>query len=130
MSVVAKEVAEEEFKRLLEHWEIEAPAEDDDEFDALKGKIVDAICRGRLTITDESLVKYTLVKAIGDTTELEINPDKLRMHFADQFKDHQQVQKLMAIIGSMAGVAPRLLNNTGLVDGKVLRALGALFLAQ
>lgn len=130
MSVVAKAVAEEEFKRLLEHWEIEAPTEDDGAFDALKTRIVSEICKGRLSITDDGLVKYSLVKPIGDTTELELNPDKMRMHYADQFKDHQQVQKLMAIIGSMCGVPPRLLNNTGLIDGKVLRALGALFLAQ
>jgi hypothetical protein len=71
MSEVAKEVAEDEFTRMVESYDLDLDGldkEDDEAFKALKQIVVRAIIQGRLTVDESGLPTVHLKYPVGEIT--------------------------------------------------------------
>jgi hypothetical protein len=123
---IDSETAELEFSRLCESWDIER-VEDDPEYDRLKSTVVRAIQKGVVTIDEECNLKVTFAYE-GSLGAVTLDPAKARMGVIDQYKSDQNFMRMMALLGTMCGEAPKMLARCDVRDTKLLMAIGALFL--
>ncbi|MCK5236211.1 MAG: hypothetical protein KAR06_04420 [Deltaproteobacteria bacterium] len=134
---IALEVAEAEFDRFTEIWDIEPDlsgfsAEEHDSFGAHKSRIVKEIRNGNAVIDDEGRVVYTLKysKENSPLTELVFDVSRASKAVMDQFKDRQAIRKTEAYIGSLVGQPPKTIHALDPRDQKFGEAVMLLFLAQ
>ena len=74
MSKVDREVAERDFDRFIDCWEIDAnidlmSSEDKESFQQQKGRIINQNVNGRATINDAGMIAYTLAHTTGPDGE-------------------------------------------------------------
>lgn len=137
-SKVAAEVAEVEFGRFVEAWDLDVEVdemneEDRDTFAPLKRRLIRQIMAGRLVVSENGeTLTYQLRFPIGDNAELVANlPTGGAILQFDRHKDRHNVAKLNAYMGSMCGVAPALFGaHMKGSDLKVVQAIATLFLAS
>ena len=133
---VAPEVAEEEFERFAEAWDIdtEISAMDDEDreaFEQHRRKMVRKIISGGLVINDDGNPKYTLVAPLGDTVEVSFNiPNGAAMLTMDKYKAREAVRKMNAFMGHATKLPPASFAKMDGRDIKVCQAIFALFMGS
>ncbi len=133
---VAPKVAEAEFDRFAEAWDLDSDTasmeeEDRQGFEALKRRLIRKIESGHLTVDGEGMISYMLIEPQGDTASLTFKrPTGHALVVWDRFKDRQQIHKLNAFMGSMTGQAPALFAEMDGRDLKVCQAVAQLFLGS
>ncbi len=136
--VVAPKVAELEFERFTNMWRVDTDLEGLDEedvksFESTKRKIVNAICRGTLTVdeTGEVLNYRIEFPAITGLESLKISPPTgAAIAKWDRFKERDQVKKIYASMGDICNCNPAIFNTMDMRDLKVLQAVSTLFLVS
>lgn len=136
-AVVALEVAEADFERFVEAWDIDAETstmeeEDRDEFAKLKRRFVNAVSAGAITISDVGDPTVSLrYSAFESITELSFKvPGGAALLALDKYKEKQGVHKLHAYIGGMTGESPAIFGKMDGRDIKVCQAIAQLFLGS
>ncbi len=130
-------VAEAEFDRLVNLWEIDGDTETMNEesrdgFEDQKRRIVQGLVRGTVLIDDEGAVTCRL----PHTTELEMTELTLRVPTGaamlkwDNYKDRQNVHKMNAMLGAMSKQNPAVFSKIDARDLKPVMAVATLFLAS
>ena len=130
--LIAHDVAVDEFERMADYFDIETDIEDmtDEDrsaFEELQKKVVKAIQKGYLFVTEagEAQLNTKCGKAI---TFKEFGTAEIKS--ADRYKDKESISRLVGILASIAGEEPRVLHKLKGRDYKLLIVLGSLFLAQ
>ena len=130
------EVAEKEFDRFVQEWDIDGnidamSGEDRDAFKAQKDRIVRQIMAGNATVDEHGNISYTLRHPKGSLTELAFNVPNGDAYMAmDNYKDRQSVHKLNAFMGSMTKQPPKLFSNMDGRDIKFCMGVTLLFLGS
>lgn len=131
------DMAESEFQRFAEAWDIELDlegfsSEDKDEYDTQKRRIIRAIMKGRAFISDEGLtVTYELIQPIAETSKIEMNIPKGDAYLAmDKFKEKQGIHKLNAFMAASSKVNPKIFSSMDGRDLKFFQAVTTLFFAS
>ena len=133
---VDKEVAELEFARFAEVWDIDDDTgamsqEDKESFNQQKGRILREIMRGNATVEDDGNITYRLQHPKGDTTSVTFKIPKGSAYISmDQHKERQNMHKLCSFMGEMTGQAPRLFSQMDGRDMKFCMGVAALFLGS
>lgn len=133
---VALEVAEADFSRFVDAWDIDADTaamndEDREAFDQHKRKIIRKIVAGRAVINDEGCPVYTPFVPLGETTEITFSiPDGAAYVAMDKYKDRQSVHKLNAFMASATKLPPASYAKMNGRDVKVCQAIFALFMGS
>ena len=133
---IALEVAEQEFDRFTESWDIDADTadmkdEDREAFEQHKKKIVRKIRSGRLIINEKGLPVYNLIEPIGDIAEITFNiPGGAAFMAMDSVKGDKMVGKLNAFMASATKLAPASYSKMDGRDVKVVQAVFALFMGS
>ena len=131
------EMAEQEFDRFAELWDIDVDSssmtEDDlDSFNRAKRPLVRGFRDGWLICDDEGVLTFTLKfskKLLEQgTSKIKLDPAKADVLSMDKFKDRESMHKLRAYMAAMAGMAPRLFGNIDGRDEKRIRGAILLFL--
>lgn len=134
-NVVAEEVAQEDFERLVELWDINTEGMDEDDtksFDKLQRTMVKAICKGAARVTEEATVEYDIqYPTEGALTSLTFKVPKGNAFVGmDRFKDRQNIAKFNSFMGAMTGKAPAVFNGMDGRDVKFCQAVTLLFMAS
>ena len=122
---MALEAAENDFKRFIDAWEIDANIdrmliEDRESFEQQKGRIVNQIMAGYAVIDDAGDIIYTLKFPEGAVTELKFTVPKGEAYMRmDAFKERQGVRKMNAFMGAMTKQPPALFANMDARDVKI-----------
>ena len=130
------EVAEKEFNKFVQEWDIDGnidamSGEDRDAFKQQKDRIVRQILEGNATVDEHGNISYTLRHPKGELTELAFNvPNGAAYMAMDQYKDRQSVHKLNAFMGSMTKQPPKLFSNMDGRDIKFCMGVTLLFLGS
>ena len=133
---VALEVAEGEFGRFAEGWDIDADIaamddKDREAFEQHKRKIIRKITSGRIVINDEGNPEYTLIVPLGETPAVVFNiPDGAAYIAMDKFKDRETVRKMNAFMASATKLPPASYAKMDGRDVKVCQAIFALFMGS
>lgn len=137
---IAREVAEEEFNKLAQAWEIDTDTDAMDEddrtgFATQRRRIVDAVMRGRLVFQPETAtLDYTLVQppAAGPSMFTLRMPTGAAMMAFDGGKLGQNVGKLNRFIGHMTKQPAGFFGSDrcGGIDLRVFQGVAALFLGS
>lgn len=137
MDKISKDAAEHEFGRLVDSWELDGDTssmddEDRDSFEALKRRVVLAICKGRLSIEDDGTVSYELLAPkVPDVPALSFRvPTGSAVLSWDKYKERQSIHKLNAFMGEMSGQSPAVFASMDGRDLKIVQALAQLFLGS
>lgn len=130
------EVAENEFDRFVEEWDIDGnidamSGEDRDSFKQQKDRIVRQILQGNATVDEHGNIAYILRHPKGELTDLSFNvPDGAAYMAMDQYKERQSVHKLNAFMGAMTKQPPRLFSSMDGRDIKFCMGVTLLFLGS
>jgi len=135
---IDEQLAEEEFVKICEDWEIDIDesnmdSEEKIDFKSVKVKVIKAIRLGRLVYNSDGTIIYTLSKHSIDFvgTELTIKvPDGVAYTDMDQFKKDKDMHKTFTILSYMIGKPLPVINKLDGRDLKPLLALASLFLAD
>jgi len=133
---MAPEVAEAEFTRFAELWDIDVDetsmSEDDLEgFEKLKRPLVRGFAGGWVTLDDEGILTVALRHSKNvDYDTLSLDPSKADVLSMDKYKDRQNQHKIKAYMGTMARKPVKLLAGIDPRDEKYLRGAILLFLAS
>lgn len=133
--VVSKEMAEHEFERFLDIWDIDAELkessmETQDQFEKQRDRFIKELCSGNVSINDEGHVFYKLKypKAEGSLTSLTFKAEKANKAIMDKFKEHELLKKTSAYVGTLTEQPPRTYLNLDSRDQKFPEVIVALFL--
>jgi hypothetical protein len=136
-SKVAKEVAEEEFNRFAEAWDLDSDVstmeeEDRQSFEVVKRRVVRKIESGHLTVDEAGTPTYRpMAPTLDSAAEIVFTlPTGQALIQWDKFKDRQQIHKLNAFMGSMTGQPPVLFAKMDGRDLKVCQSIAQLFLGS
>ena len=132
---ISREVAEQEFIKFCDSWNIDTDEEDfDDEerqdYKTQKRKIIRAIRDGRLyLLEDNELLEYKLKKPVNELQKLTIKrPDGPAFLSMDKYKERESVHKTFSLIAGMCGENPKLLSRVlDGIDILTLMGINALF---
>lgn len=134
---LAPEVAESEFSRFAESWELDDDVtsmeeEDRESFNTLKRRLTRAIRNGRLRVEDDSTLKFTLIDPkIPEIPEITFKiPTGSAVLAWDKYKERQAIHKLNAFMGEMSGQSPTLFAGMDGRDLKIAQAIAQLFLGS
>jgi len=134
--VVEKSVAEAEFQRFAESWDVDTDvlemSEDDQQgFAKVKRTLLRVIMSGNLTIDEAGNPKYTLrYPNMTSLTELEFQvPVGGALLEFDKFKDRENIRKIMAYMGNFTGKPDGVFAKMDTRDVKICQAVALLFLA-
>jgi len=136
MSKINTEMAEQEFDRFAERWDIETNTarmneESAEGFQALKDRIVRAIEKGRATIGDKGNLTYALYESIGDVKHLDFSVPKGSAYMEmDNYKDKQSMRKLFAFMGGMTKQDSKIFAKMDGVDVKFCQGVATLFMVS
>lgn len=135
--VVSAEVADSEFERFAESWDIDIDEdglseEDIDSLHTLKRRLVRAIKAGRLAVNDDGSLTFQLKFSDDVTlTELSLRVPKGNTVVAfDKHKEREGFHKLNVFMAGMAGQPPKLFAQLDHRDLKVPHAVAQLFLGS
>jgi len=132
------ELAEDEFERFCESWEIDNDTEnmseeDRDEFNSQKSKLMNAIKRNRLVFhDDDESFSYTFAKPEKSKCDNIIikRPQGSALIEMDRYKEREGVHKTYAMLGAMTGKDTKFFSGLDGIDLKVFMAVIQLFLAS
>jgi len=133
------EMAEQEFDRFAELWDIDTDqkhmTDDDlDSFERAKKPLIRGFCAGWLICDEEGVLTFTLQfsKKLADqgVNQIKLDPAKADVLSMDKYKDREAMHKLRAYMAAMAGMAPRLFGNIDGRDEKRIRGAILLFLGS
>ncbi len=134
--VVEKSVAEAEFQRFAESWDVDTDLlemnEDDQQgFAKVKRTILRVIMSGQLTIGDTGDPKYTLrYPNMTSLVELDFHvPIGGALLEFDKFKDRENIRKIMSYMGNFTGKPDGVFAKMDGRDLKICQAVALLFLA-
>lgn len=131
---VALEVAEVEFLRFADIWDIDADTEDMSEedqgsFNQLKKRVIKRIMSGHASINDEGDLRYGLMYPKGELTSICFKiPTGHAYSAMSKYKEKQGIERLNAFMGDMTGLPPRFFVNIDSRDLHFCQAVAALFL--
>lgn len=130
--IIGNDVAEAEYARFIDANEIEVDLdslkeEDRKSYLDQKSKIIRAMCRGRLVITEEGLPKYTPQDG-GPLTFKE--PTGAAFMALDLHREGQSVHKQYAVMAAMTETDSKRFAKMPNRDLKVCLAITAIFLAD
>jgi hypothetical protein len=133
MSVVAKEVAEEEFARLCDALDLDLEGFDDDEqekFDGIKHDVVRAIERGRVTVDQEGQVTIQLKRPVGEVGAITFTrPTGASLMAIGDSRKKNEVEKLLLLMADLSGQPSVVFTRMDyLADGKLCQKVVSLFL--
>ena len=130
------EVAEKEFDRFVQEWDIDGSidtmsGEDREAFKAQKDRIVRQILEGNATVDEHGNIAYTLRHPQGSLTELKFNvPNGAAYMAMDRYKERQGMHKLYAFMGESTSQPPALFSNMDGRDIKFCMGVTLLFLGS
>lgn len=137
MEKVAKEVAEQEFQRFADSFEIDTnvdamPADDAASFKSQRDRIVAQIVKGRATVGDGGNIIFRARRA-ADNEEIELTfrvPTGDAYIRMDNHKDRESVHKMFSFLGSMTGQPPKLFSALDGRDTRFCMGIASLFLGS
>lgn len=133
---IDKEMAELEFKRFIQRWDI------DDDFDSMspesfeafedqKRIIIRAVMNGRAIFNDDGTIDYEMNTPAFQTEKYTIRMPKGRdMNKMDDYKERQQQHKINAVIASVTGLSPKIISEMEMIDLRFAQSVLTLFLAS
>jgi len=131
------EMAEAEFKRWADVWDIDDDLDDMDleakeDFNGHKRRITKAIKKGRAFISDDgSTVTYNLIEPVAETSKIEMRiPKGDSWLLMDKYKEKQQFHKFNAFMSASSKVYPKIFSSMDGRDLKFFQSVTALFLAS
>ena len=134
---VEQEVAEAEFERFAEIWDIDSNVgvmslEDKAAFDAHKSRVVKEIRTGVAAIEEDGRVLYGLKypREGGALQELTFDVTRGNKTIMDGFKEREQTKKVAAYVGTLAGQPVKAILGLDPRDQKFGEALAILFLGS
>lgn len=131
---IAQEVAEEEFQKFVDSWEINLTPKSQEEkidIEGLKEKVIDAIKRGRLIVNDDETLNYSISrtpKKNGQIITIK-RPVGSTYWEVDRYKEQQNAKKTDAVLAAMTNHDIQFFSDIGGIDQKPLKAIMMLFLA-
>lgn len=134
--VIAKELAEKEFDRLCQLWDIDNDTElmnkeDSSGFNAQRAPIVIGFMTGRLALEDNGVLSVKLMHSKKtNMTVLNLDPDKADFLSMDNFSSGENYHKIRALTASMAGITIGSCASISPKDDKVIQKVVSLFLAS
>lgn len=134
MEMVAKEVAEQDFARYIEYWDIFNEFDDEDKedkasFKEQRSKVIREIRRGHATVDDKGEVDFTLHHPSGDLTSLHFQvPTGLAFYGMDKHKEQKFTHKVGSILNAMTGQPEATFKNMDGRDFKFCQGMALLFL--
>lgn len=133
---IDRQVAENDFNRWAEAWDIDTDreymdAEDREDFDNMRTRMIRAIQRGRLVISETAdEVTQSLHRPLGETAEVTYRiPSGSAWLTMDQHKEKQGMHKMFSYLGSMTGLPYKTFSNMDGRDLKLAQQVAALFMA-
>lgn len=136
--MVPAEVAEQDFDRMLEAFELELEAPDDSDEDKAdkkdtKTKIVGFIQSGKVTIDDECLptVHLSIPTKSGeeDVSSVKFHePTGATLLVIDKHKRNQRIGSMFAMLSDMTGLPAVFFSRLKMRDFKAVQEIGQLFL--
>ena len=136
MEKIALEVAEAEFAKFIDEWDIDAnvdamSGEDRESFEQQQSRIVRQIVKGAAVIDADGSITYTLKHPKGSTTEVVFRVPGGDAYMAmDKFKERQSMHKLYAFMGVMTKLPPAIFGNMDGRDIKFCQGVTLLFLGS
>lgn len=131
------EMAEAEFKRWAEAWDIyineeSLNSESMEELQQHKDRFINAIQKGRAIISDDgSLVTYNLIEPVAQTDKIEMRIPKGSAWIAmDKYKDKQLIHKMNAFMGEAAKTSPKIFASMDGRDIKFFQSITSIFLGS
>lgn len=130
---VAKEVAEQEFKRFVDCMQLDVdPVDMDDDdrkgFDMQKRRIMTAIENGSLTINDNGEPTFTPQRTENAEPITFYEPTGASLMAMDRRKKNEDVGKMYAIMGDITKTHANTFSKMKMADLKVCQAITTLFL--
>ena len=136
MDTIPQEVAEVEFARFIDEWDIDAnvdvmSGEDRESFEQHQGRIIKQVVNGSAVIDENGNITYILKHPKGSTTEVVFRVPGGDAYMAmDKFKDRQSIHKLYAFMGVMTKLPPAIFSNMDGRDIKFCQGIALLFLGS
>ena len=131
------EIAEQEFNRFCDLWEIDNDVEnmndeDRNAFNSQKFKIINSIKRGRLILEDDESLTYIFARPeLSGCETIKISrPVGSGLIAMDRYKDREGMHKTYAVLGGMTGKDASFFSKLDGIDLKLFMAVIALFLAS
>ena len=131
--VVAPEMAEVEFTRWAQAWDLDldlAKMSDEDklDFEAIKAKMVRAISEGRMVFGDDETLSYTMHKPVMSCEAITFSEPTGACYIAmDRYKDKQSAHKMNAFMAEMTKQPIQVFSKMSGRDLKMCQAVTALF---
>ena len=128
------EVAEAEFERFAEAWELDTEtetmsAEDTESFNAQKRKIILMIKRGRAVVTEDGDIVYQLKKPVGRLKEVTLKSGAGASYWdMDKSRGEKYIGKLNHYLCDAIGLTNSELLKMSSIDTKFLYGVYGLFL--
>jgi hypothetical protein len=135
-SAVAREVAEAEFERFTQYWDIHTDSEamtveSREDFDIKRANIIRLIRSGDVTIDEKGKLTYRLIFSEIAVPELCFAvPTGAAYVSFDRYKDRQNMAKTFEMLGAMTGQPPKTFSNLDGRDVKFCMGMLALFMAS
>ena len=132
---ISREMAEDEFERFADAWDIDTDTDDMDiedrkSFDEQRRKIVKAIMKGHATVSDNGDVTYTPYgENGGDPLTFRI-PSGAAYMSMDKYKDRQNMHKMFGFMGSMTKQHSKVFSDMSAIDTKFCMGITLLFLGS
>ena len=133
---VAYEVAEQDFYRFADAWDIDIDIdrmtpEEIDDFNTQKRRITRQIEKGRAAVNDEGNIDYQLFEPLNNLSDLELKrPRGIAWLDTDSAKEGRTVTKLNKLMSSALKIHTPLLAKMDGIDIKFLQAVYSLFLGS
>lgn len=136
---LTQEVAEQEFERMAEIWDIdtdESGFDEDDLESFIKAKkpLIKSLMDGSLVVDEDGNATFTLrwsKKLMENGTEtITLDPSRPDVLVMDKFKERETMHKMRAYIASMASKPLRIIGQIDPRDEKRLRGAVLLFLGS
>lgn len=130
------EVADEDFLRFAEAWDLDIDvstmsSEDAEDFAAQKRKITRQIVSGRAAIDVDGNIVYRLFEPVGTLQEVTLKRPRGRAYMdMDKAKDGRNVTKFTNLIATSIKQIPTIISKMDGIDVKFLQAVYTLFLGS
>lgn len=131
---VSLEVAEKDFERFIEEMDIDADVSSMDEedlksFNVEKSKIIKAIVKGSLIISEEGFPVFTPVRTVDSKPITFYEPTGASLMAMDKRKKNEDFSKFYNVLADITKTDPSTFAKLKMSDLKVCIAIGTLFLA-
>ena len=133
---VVREVAETDFNRFIEAWDIDdntdaMSGEDKESFDQQKNRILTQIEKGSATVDEEGNISYELRYPRDGTMTLNFKvPSGAAYISMDSYKDRQNIHKMFGFMASMTKTHSKVFSKMDARDAKFCMGVALLFLGS